>query len=237
MSDPKIIEGTAREMPASRRLYRSITNRSVAGVCGGLGEVLGADVGLIRLAWLVSVFLTLGLTLIPYAVLAWALPKETAEHAAAKHVRTSDLWERIRSNSALLWGGLLLLIGAVLLLNNFDVLPWRLEAIWRAFWALALPLALIALGVFLVLSFTGHAPDWRQWRRLRASGSRLPLWRSRQDRVLSGVCGGLAAYLDIDSLVVRIGWVVLTVLTGGIVGLALYLLAVFFIPLESDPFR
>ena len=93
-------------------------------------------------------------------------------------------------------------------------------------------MALIGLGVFLVLSFTGHAPDWRNWRQLQASGSRLPLRRSRTDRIAAGVCGGLAAYLKIDSLLVRIAWVVISVLTVGTVGLVVYLLAAFFIPLE-----
>lgn len=235
MSDPTIIEGTATEVPTDRRLYRSITNRSVAGVAAGLGERFRVDVGLVRVIWLFSAFLTVGVTLIPYIVLALLLPNETPEHAAAKVTPATDLWERIRGNSALLWGALLLLAGAVLLLNNFGLLPWRLETLWRGFWALLLPAALIGVGLFLVLSFTGHAPDWRQWRQLRASGSRLPLRRSRRDRVVAGVCGGVAAFLGIDSLVVRIAWVVVSVLTVGTVGAVLYLLAAFFIPLEADP--
>lgn len=235
MSDPKIIEGTARELPVDRRLYRSITNRSVAGVVAGIGERFRVDVGLVRVIWLFAAILTMGAALLPYIVMALVVPNETVEHAAAKVVPATDLWERIRGNSALLWGALLLLIGAVLLLNNFDLLPWRLEALWRGFWALLLPVALIGLGLFLVLSFTGHAPDWRHWRQVRAAGSRLPLRRSRADRVLAGVCGGLAAYLSIDPLVVRIAWVVVSVLTVGTVGLALYLLAVFFVPLEAGP--
>ena len=230
MSDPEIIEGTATEVPTKRLLYRSITNRSVAGVCGGLGEYFGIDVGLVRIIWLLSAFLTLGVTLIPYAVLAFLTPNETPEHAAAKEVQASDLWERIRSNSTLLWGALLLLIGGVLLLNIFGFLPWRLEALWRGFLSLLLPIALLGIGAYLVLSFTGHAPDWRQ---LRASGSWLPLRRSRRDRVVAGVCGGLATYLGIDSLVVRIGWVVISVLTVGTVGLVVYLLAAFFVPAEG----
>ena len=82
-----------------------------------------------------------------------------------------------RQQRVLLWGALLLLTGGVLLLNNFGLLPWNLGALWRGFWALLLPVALIGLGVFLVLSFTGQRRDWRNWRQLQASGSRLPLRR------------------------------------------------------------
>jgi len=40
----------------NRRLYRSNTNKMIAGVCGGLGEFLGIDPTLIRL-----VFVLMGL--------------------------------------------------------------------------------------------------------------------------------------------------------------------------------
>ncbi|MCF0194992.1 MAG: PspC domain-containing protein [Bacteroidaceae bacterium] len=45
---------------------------------------------------------------------------------------------------------------------------------------------------------------------------------SAADKKLAGVCGGIAEYLNIDPLLVRIGWVALT-LCGGC-GLLLYLL-------------
>lgn len=237
MSDHKIIEGKGRDVSPEQHLYRSITNRSVAGVCGGLGERFGVDVGIIRLAWLFSVFLTVGISLIPYAVLALAIPKESQEHAAAKAIPTTDLWQQVRSNPALLYGALLVMIGAVLLLNVLGLLPWRLEALWGAFWALALPLAVIAAGVFLVLGVMGRAPDWRQWRDLRGTGYRMPLRRSRDDRTIAGVCGGVAKFFQIDPLVVRIGYVMLTVLTGFAPGVVIYALAAFFIPQEAGPLQ
>ncbi|MEZ4770102.1 MAG: PspC domain-containing protein [Caldilineales bacterium] len=237
MSDRKIIEGKGRDVSAEQQLYRSITNRSVAGVCGGLGERFGVDVGIIRLAWLFSVFLTMGISLIPYAVLALAVPKESQEHAAAKAVPSSDLWQQVRSNPALLYGALLVMIGAVLLLNVLGLLPWRLETLWGAFWALALPLAVIGVGVFLVLGVMGKAPDWRQWRDLRGTGYRMPLRRSRADRTIAGVCGGVARFFQIDPLVVRIGYVMLTVLTGFAPGVVIYALAAFFIPQEAGPLQ
>jgi phage shock protein C len=41
------------------------------------------------------------------------------------------------------------------------------------------------------------------------------LYRSRRDRVLAGVAGGLADYLDIDPSLVRVMWAVLMVFSGG----------------------
>jgi phage shock protein C len=57
------------------------------------------------------------------------------------------------------------------------------------------------------------------------------LTRSRRERVFGGICGGLAAYLGWDAVLVRVAWVVLTVLSVGS-GVALYLLTWIIIPLE-----
>ena len=48
------------------------------------------------------------------------------------------------------------------------------------------------------------------------------LYKSRDDRFLFGVAGGLAEYFDIDPVLVRVGWVLLTIATGGI-GLLVYI--------------
>lgn len=56
------------------------------------------------------------------------------------------------------------------------------------------------------------------------------LLRSRQQRLIAGVCGGLAEYLGADPVLVRALWVVLTLITGLVPGVALYILAMFLVP-------
>lgn len=56
------------------------------------------------------------------------------------------------------------------------------------------------------------------------------LYRSHHDKRLFGVCGGIAQFLRIDSTLVRIGVVVLTVFTG--VPILLYLLMAMIMPKE-----
>jgi phage shock protein C len=58
------------------------------------------------------------------------------------------------------------------------------------------------------------------------------LYRSRDDRMIAGVAGGLAEYLGVDSALVRLVWAVL-VLAGGF-GALLYVVAVIVIPEEDD---
>ena len=40
------------------------------------------------------------------------------------------------------------------------------------------------------------------------------LRRSVVDRQIAGVCGGIARYFDVDPVLVRIAWVVLTIVPG-----------------------
>ncbi len=55
------------------------------------------------------------------------------------------------------------------------------------------------------------------------------LYRSRDDRMLAGVAGGLAQMLDADPSIIRIVWVVLTILSGGI-ALIVYLVMAVVVP-------
>mgnify|MGYP003315988053 FL=1 len=55
------------------------------------------------------------------------------------------------------------------------------------------------------------------------------LYRS-SNRVLAGVCGGIAEYLDIDPTVVRVLYIVLSFFSAAFPGLLLYLILLLFIP-------
>ena len=54
------------------------------------------------------------------------------------------------------------------------------------------------------------------------------LYRSKKSRVIAGVCGGLAEYLDTDPTIVRLIWVVGSLMWGA--GILAYLLAWLIIP-------
>lgn len=57
------------------------------------------------------------------------------------------------------------------------------------------------------------------------------LVRSKRDRKIAGVCGGLAEYLHVDPTAVRLGWVLLTLFPGTLpIGLIGYLLAWLIMP-------
>lgn len=55
------------------------------------------------------------------------------------------------------------------------------------------------------------------------------LYRSRKERMLGGVCGGLGEHIDVDPTIIRLVWVVVTLLSCGI-GILFYLIAWIIIP-------
>lgn len=57
------------------RLYRSSDDRMLAGVAGGVAEHLDADPSIIRIVWAVLIFLTGGLALLVYIVMAIVVPE------------------------------------------------------------------------------------------------------------------------------------------------------------------
>jgi phage shock protein C len=59
------------------------------------------------------------------------------------------------------------------------------------------------------------------------------LYRSRTDRMIAGVCGGIAEYFDIDPVIVRIIAVVL-LLPGGAPGVLPYLVLWAVVPLSPN---
>lgn len=54
------------------------------------------------------------------------------------------------------------------------------------------------------------------------------LYKSSTDKKIAGVCGGIAEYFNIDSTLVRLGWVVFSLLGGS--GLLAYIIAAIIMP-------
>jgi phage shock protein C len=55
------------------------------------------------------------------------------------------------------------------------------------------------------------------------------LYRSRKEQMLGGICGGLGEHLDVDPSIIRLVWLVVTLLSLG-TGVIVYLAAWIIIP-------
>ena len=58
------------------------------------------------------------------------------------------------------------------------------------------------------------------------------LYKSNENKMIDGVCGGLAEYFDIDPTLVRLGWVLFCALGGS--GFLAYVIAAILIPREPQ---
>jgi phage shock protein C len=58
------------------------------------------------------------------------------------------------------------------------------------------------------------------------------LYKSRRNRIIDGICGGIAEYFDVDPTIVRLLWALLTLLGGS--GIILYLVAMIVMPTNPE---
>ena len=56
------------------------------------------------------------------------------------------------------------------------------------------------------------------------------LTKSATDRMIAGVCGGLAEYFDMDPTLVRVGYVLLSSLSAAFPGIILYVILAVVMP-------
>lgn len=56
------------------------------------------------------------------------------------------------------------------------------------------------------------------------------LYKSRDDKKIAGVAGGIADYFEVDSTMVRLAWIVLAIVTAFVPALVGYVIAAIIIP-------
>lgn len=216
-------EKKSTEIPESeiKRLYRSKHDRMISGVCGGFAEYLNTEAVLIRIAWVV-ITLFGGIGLLMYIAALIIIP-ENPEHIE------EEKEEPNKNEKALFWGAALIIIGIGLLLKqmgffyyiNFWNVPWQM--IWAVF--------LILIGVFLLYNrFPFNTEQNNETSMSDDSQDKRQVYRSTENKMISGVCGGLADYFNVDAALVRLGWVLLTLASVG-VGIIAYIIMVIVFPI------
>ena len=135
-----------RPPPAAgpRRLERSREDRVIAGVCGGLGEYLGVDAVLIRIAALVLVFAG-GAGLLLYGIGWIAMPEaeegDEGDESAAGGVPAARTIGG--TSGAVLLGLVFVVLGVFFLVDEI----WSDFLAWKYVW----PIALIAVGAAVLV--------------------------------------------------------------------------------------
>lgn len=62
----------------NKKLYRSQTNKKLAGVCGGLAEYLNIDPTIVRLIWVLAT-LFVGCGILAYIIALIVMPQQPAQ--------------------------------------------------------------------------------------------------------------------------------------------------------------
>lgn len=119
-------------------------------------------------------------------------------------------------------GGVLIAIGLYLFVSPMVVVPAFFSTAWRSMREAGWPLALIVAGAALIV----FARDPRFTPP--AKGTRL--YRSRTQRMVSGVLGGVAEYLGVDVTAVRLAVVAAALLFGPGEAVVGYIVATFVVP-------
>jgi phage shock protein C len=125
----------------------------------------------------------------------------------------NDMGQKI----GLLGGGALVLFGTWFFLRSLGVIPPWFADMWsRASW----PLAIIVVGLVLVVAASRGSLAIRG----PLPGSRL--YRSRNDKWVEGVLGGLGQYLGIDPVILRLAFIVLLLVNAGGAVIAYIIMAI-----------
>ncbi|RQV95082.1 PspC domain-containing protein [bacterium] len=149
--------------------------------------------------------------------------------------------EKTRRNPAILWGAILIFLGFFLLIghrnlhfplifpNHFYAFPW-----WGFPWERVWPLGLVILGViYIIVVLQRDKRDGNQKAKEKKSAETTQdrkLYRTADDKVLGGVCGGIARYFNVDSTLIRIGLVLLAFITNVVIWIFVYVLFLIIVP-------
>lgn len=68
-----------------------------AGVCAGIADYTGVDVTVIRLGFVIAMFMGSGMPLLAYFIIAWMAPKKPGE-LYAETADEKKFWQGVRAN-------------------------------------------------------------------------------------------------------------------------------------------
>lgn len=201
------------EKENEKKFQRKFSHSWFNGVCSGLSEYFGINVIVFRVAFVVTSFFS-GLGIAIYLLLLLVMPPEDLSDFP-KEERDKITNNNFKS-----------IVGTLLVISGF-YFTFSTSNLLRYFGFLSellfnlTPWFLILLGIILFKHKEEVIPGYHQ-----------PLSefkRSITDRRISGVCGGLAFYLDIDSTIVRMFWIFTIFATLGIT-LLIYLFLALYLP-------
>ncbi len=145
----------------NKKLYRSVTDKMLGGVCGGIAEYFSIDPVIIRLAFVLAVIFGGG-GILAYIILWIIIPQkpfiitpfnpenkandnladDEDEKITSNDLQSNMLYKNPNNNKTVFAGVLLVVLGMIILISNF--VP---GFYFRDYW----PVILIILGLAIIL--------------------------------------------------------------------------------------
>ncbi|MCX6174953.1 MAG: PspC domain-containing protein [Ignavibacteriales bacterium] len=201
-----------------KKFSRSKNNVVITGVCAGIAEYMKTEPANIRVIALLTLLFG-GWSIVAYLITASLIPVDKNSLPLSQ----PEIISIRKENFKTVVGGLLILFGFYF--------AFRIIGIASSSRIFILPddfifsLAAFAIGIYFLIIKPSNT-------EIILSVLPEKLFRSIADRKVTGVCGGLAKYIGIDATILRIIFILATLLTLGIFAL-LYLILVVFIPYEE----
>ncbi len=206
-----------------KRLYKSRSDRMIDGICGGVAAYFGVDPTLVRVAWVLLTLLG-GSGIILYIIGMIIMPVEPSTGMSQPIKHSSHTNQQF-------WGILLLVAGIFWLAGNLGFSLWHHW--WGFSWDVLLPVVLILAGTAFLFGgrnyISNNAPQSEPvpgTAPVPESQTPKRLYRSRYDRKLFGVCGGLGNFFNIDPTLVRVIFIVSLFASFGLMLLMYIVMAV-----------
>jgi phage shock protein C len=101
----------------------------------------------------------------------------------------------------------------------------RLTGTQKLFWLIII-IFFSLIGALLYFIFSKTTAG----EKMKTSFKGKKLFRSKKNKVIAGVCGGIGEYFNVDPVLIRLLWVVFTLMYGA--GILAYIIAWIIIPKE-----
>lgn len=212
-------------METTKQLFKSRRDKMVDGVCAGLAEYFNVNVALVRLLFVVFAFVDC-ISVVAYITAMVLVPREPVSLTQDSDIELIE--KRSAVNHGFFWGTILILIGAIMFLDTMNL--FNFHFFWRHFgWKFLVPTVFIIAGILLIASRNRFASSVGFFNKTSESTFR----RASENKKIFGVCAGAAKHWNLDVSIVRIAWVLITIIAFP-VGLIAYALVGFLTPDDKD---
>lgn len=182
-----------------RKLRKSLYNRIIFGICGGMGEYFSIDPIFFRLLFMLGILMG-GWGIIAYLIAAMVIPAPRTD----EELDENEI-ERIKQSANVsAAASIILLAGAFILLDEWG---------YFAFLAgIGIPTGLIldmTIAVIFIIYFFGKKETVQKEAKHNFE-------RDKSNALFAGVCSGLASYIGVSPTTVRAAAVVISIFTLGL---------------------